>query len=404
MRILLCLLLLLLALPASAEEPTVFIATDLHYIAPELTDHGEYFMSLIEDGDGKVTHLIDPLTDAFVAQVVSEAPDAIILSGDLTFNGARASHEALAGKLRQVTNAGIPVLVIPGNHDLNCTAAVRFEDDGYTRVATVTAEEFRAIYEDMGYVGALAADPASLSYMYELTPQWRLLMLDVNSGVLPGILTEETLAWVEEQLAQARQDGVRVLAVSHQNLFGHNTMFTAGFVMQGAARLAEVYADSPVQLNLSGHMHLQHTVTRDGLTEIAVSSLAVSPNQYGVLTLGDDAGHYASRTVDVAAWAAQTGQMDEVLLDFAAQSEAFFKDTARSQAMALVGNMDGGAEMADWFAALNAAYFAGRMDEAPADEELSLAWQQSGTFLGWYIASILMDPPADHTQLPLAWR
>lgn len=39
-------------------EATLIVATDLHYIAPELTDHGAYFTRVIEQSDGKVMQYI----------------------------------------------------------------------------------------------------------------------------------------------------------------------------------------------------------------------------------------------------------------------------------------------------------------------------------------------------------
>ena len=49
------LLLVPLAAPAEAEDAlTLFVATDLHYLAPALTDHGPYFEKITSRGDGKV--------------------------------------------------------------------------------------------------------------------------------------------------------------------------------------------------------------------------------------------------------------------------------------------------------------------------------------------------------------
>ncbi len=109
----LCLSLLLVPVLALCEPCAVlFTATDLHYIAPTLTDNGALFTDLIEQGDGKVMAYSDALIEAFVAQVIAEKPDALILSGDLTFNGARESHEALSFGLR-ASATGIPVFVLP---------------------------------------------------------------------------------------------------------------------------------------------------------------------------------------------------------------------------------------------------------------------------------------------------
>ena len=131
-------LLLIPVLALCEPRAVLFTATDLHYIAPTLTDNGALFTDLIEQGDGKAMAYSDALIEAFVAQVISEKPDALILSGDLTFNGARESHEALSLRLARVRDAGIPVFVLPGNHDLNSSSAARFEGDGYTRVDGVT--------------------------------------------------------------------------------------------------------------------------------------------------------------------------------------------------------------------------------------------------------------------------
>lgn len=156
MRLLFCVLLMLsLLLPVCApadDRPTIFVATDPHFISPELTDYGPFFMRMIENGDGKLVHYTDELTDAFVQQVIEKRPDCLILTGDLTFNGAKKSHEDLAVKLRKVDQSGVPVLVLPGNHDLYCYAAAEFSADGYTLTESISAEEFADIYHDLGLI------------------------------------------------------------------------------------------------------------------------------------------------------------------------------------------------------------------------------------------------------------
>ena len=89
----LSLLMPLTALGETADPVTLLVATDLHYLAPELTDHGPCFERSITHGDGKVMAYSEELVEAFVTQVIDRHPDALILSGDLSFNGARKSHE-----------------------------------------------------------------------------------------------------------------------------------------------------------------------------------------------------------------------------------------------------------------------------------------------------------------------
>ena len=92
--------------------------------------------------------------DAFLDDMKEEDPDLLILSGDLTLDGEKASHEELAELLEGLSEAGIEVAVIPGNHDINNPDARRYTADGTEKVESITADEFRDIYADFGYVAA----------------------------------------------------------------------------------------------------------------------------------------------------------------------------------------------------------------------------------------------------------
>lgn len=114
----------------SQEDPvSILVATDLHYLSPRLTDGGAAFQQVAAQGDGLATAYLSQVTEAFVAQVLAIQPDLLILSGDLTFNGAAASHADLGEQLAPLQAAGIQVLVLPGNHDLNNPNAAYFAGD-----------------------------------------------------------------------------------------------------------------------------------------------------------------------------------------------------------------------------------------------------------------------------------
>ena len=227
---------------AEIDSPVrIAFLTDLHYIAPSLTDYGPAFMQVITRADGKVTRYCDEIAETFIDQVRGLNVSAVVLQGDLTFNGAIESHTALAAKLSALRQAGIPVYVIPGNHDVYNRNAARFSGSGYARVSSATSGDFAKIWSDFGYSQALSRDPASLSYTVDLSPQVRLLMIDVNTKGKIGVLREETLYWAELQLMQAQEEQRVVLAVSHQNLLLHNALFSTGFRMEGAAKLEELY-------------------------------------------------------------------------------------------------------------------------------------------------------------------
>lgn len=81
-------------------NPEIVIATDIHYLAKELTDFGPAFEEMVQSGDGKAITYVWEITDAFLEEVIARKPQALILSGDLTLEGEQLSHEALAKKIK----------------------------------------------------------------------------------------------------------------------------------------------------------------------------------------------------------------------------------------------------------------------------------------------------------------
>lgn len=368
------------------QETALIIATDLHYLAPELTDHGDFFQRMLENGDGKSLEYCEEIVDAFVNDVIEQKPDALILSGDLTFNGEKLSHEALAEKLQGIRSAGIPVFVMPGNHDLDNYLAVSYEGDSYTQAESVTAQQFSEIYRDFGYDAAYARDKHSRSYMAKLSPELCLLVVDVNGSKIPGSIREETLDWVRRQLAAAERRGMRVLSVSHQNLLQHSPLFSTGYVMYRNDKLLELLEQYDAICHFSGHMHTQHiTQSENGLTEIVTSSLMVTPLQYGVLRLEGKTCQYEARQVAVS---------DEI----AAYARDFFWETAYGQALEALGTDDDTDHLAAYFADMNSAYFGGRMDTVEYDTDELKKWKEQDSFLPGYLESMSADAGRDYTR------
>ena len=108
---------------AEHEALTIAVASDLHYLSPSLTDNGVLFQAVVSGGDGKLMLDVEAVTEAFAEQMIGERPDLLILCGDLSFNGERQSHLDLAAKLKRIEEAGVRVLVLPGNHDRRVSRA-----------------------------------------------------------------------------------------------------------------------------------------------------------------------------------------------------------------------------------------------------------------------------------------
>lgn len=381
----------------------VVVATDLHYLAPSLTDHGALFRRVMEAGDGKVTELCDEITDAFLEEVKAEEPDALILTGDISFNGEKESHLALAEKLAALEEAGVPVLVLPGNHDLYRSCYSFFGDEG-EQVESVSAEEFAAIYGAFGFDEALSRDDDSLSYLARINDTTRVLMLDADTPHDFCSLSDKTLSWIERRLSEAAVEGKRMLVACHQNLYKHS-MFGAGYVLGCSNELHALLEKYDAELMLSGHMHIQHIQTEGGVTEIATSPLTMGACQYGLLSSENGALRYETRPVNVAAWASARGMDDERLATFAAYAMGRLESRTRTQAEEQLEargiSTQEAAPLVNYACALNNAYFCGDLSGIPAldpDGELFKAWVESGSFFGSYFASIEHEIGENYTR------
>lgn len=295
--------------------------------------------------------------------------------------------------LTPLKEAGVKVLLMPGNHDTS-SAGYRFTAEDPVPIPGVTTEEFEAIYADFGYADAISRDGASLSYMAELDGGVRVLMIDSNSGSR-GTVTQETLDWAEKQLRAAKRAGYTVIAVSHQNLFRHSPLFTFGYELNNSGELAALYEKYGVRLNLTGHLHIQHIAEPGATAEIAVSALAVTPNQYGVLELdGTHAMSYSTAALTVSA------EENGVPLDFAHYSAELFDDCTEAKTAPMLEEMGLSeaeyASMLDTAKQMNREYFWGAVT-AP-DEAAYALWSKASGFFPGYLAIIYGEIGADHNH------
>ncbi len=385
---------------ASVSGFRAVIASDLHYIAPELTDGGPGYQQILKNGDSKFMPYVEEITDAFLDEVLADPPDVVLLTGDLTFNGAEISHRRLAGKLQRLEDAGIPVLVLPGNHDVYNENAALYRGGSFERVPFADSESFAGIYRDFGPGEALSADSDSLSYVWQLNEQVWIMMLDENTAHDFCGLSDRSFQWIEAQLQKAREEGRFVLVAGHQNVFQHS-IFRGGYVIQGTQRLQELLRRYGVPLCLSGHLHTQHVQSEDGLTEIATSALCSYPCQYAVLTAEDGRLRYGTRRLDLAAWAERNGRPDAVFQDFAGAAGTYMDAHFTPAGMApLVDDPVLWAEMLAYLQALNRAYFSGDLREIAAldpDGRLAGLWAEENGMTAWYLRSVLDEEGNDHT-------
>ena len=350
------------------EEITIFHATDMHYLSQRLTENSPSFVEMIQGGDGKMVHCIDYIMDAFISDVIENKPDYLVISGDMTFNGEKYSHEDLAKKLRTIEKNGVQVLVIPGNHDVDYPFCFGYGQTHSYPAERMTDRDFETVYSDFGLKQAYTRDKNSFSYMYRLTDKITLIALDTNRGGGNGVVGQETLLWLEKELEKADRDTV-FISVTHQNLLSHfgDEMFSNSYTILNNIPLIELFDQYNVKLNLSGHIHTQHICSENGITDIATESLAVLPCNYGVVNINSDKIAYSTQSVNVEKWAEDNNITDDTILDFNNYSKEFYMKSQSMLCMSALEDYLYPEEekklLADFFAELNVYYFSGTVDE-----------------------------------------
>lgn len=418
---------------APAGPVRLAVASDIHYVGSGIEDGGEAFRREVEMGDGRQLDYIRPITDALIDQLLREKPDGLIVTGDLSLNGEKNSHQELAARLETLVEAGVPVYVLPGNHDINNYNAARFAADEVLPTERVSPEEFEEIYKNCGFSAADSRDRASLSYMVKLNAGVWLFMLDAQqyadqNEFLPyfvgGKLQDETYEWLEKLFRKCQKAGAVPLVAVHQNLALHNERFSSGYTLFENDRLGRLIADYGGEVCFSGHLHPQHIAAWTGprgeqVWDVASGSLAVWPYLCGRLTVEPDgagraAYRYEAEPTDLTAWAAAQGLSDPAYRDFSAFGRAQFAQNSTSRGaqsfIETLGPADGEA-FRRVMGEMNVLYFSGALTAgAAAGVQASPDWQAveraaaAGLDTAGYLESLLAgagESDMCHLTLPL---
>ena len=412
------------------QKVTFWVATDLHYLDKGLQDGGQAFQTYVNSGDGKLLPYIDDITEAFVSDIQQKKPDFVILSGDITNNGERSSHEELAKKLQRIEKAGTSVYVIPGNHDLFNPWARAFKDDKQLVIKGISDKEFVTMYGQYGYDEALSRDKETLSYTVRAAPGLWLLMIDSSQysnnqkfgfPQTDGRVPPGTLKWIDGIVQSAAKEHASIITVLHHNLLDHTSMSIAGFKLNNSQETLKNFRKNGLNLALSGHIHMQDIrldpdpndksadSTLSPVYDIATSAFAVNPHQYGSMTFDPDTNtvNYKTEPVNVEGWANANKLSDPNLTHFKAYAEKTF--AARSYNKAYNSLKDSKFTenqkvlMAEAMSALNVRYFAGTAGSRSGDlvdmPGFKLWNEVTSGFIPGYLQSMMAPKEPDNINL-----
>jgi predicted MPP superfamily phosphohydrolase len=329
--------------PPAYPEVSFSVISDTHLYDPSLGSSGAAF-EITMNSDRKLLLDSQDLLDYAINEIIASKVDFALVCGDLTKDGELINHNIAAQKLRKLVDAGIPVYVVPGNHDINNPDAVKYKGDTTEPVASINAADFERIYGDLGFNAAIKRDDDSLSYVTEPVEGLWLLAMDAcryrenvpgEHEIVSGKISQKTADWTASVLREAADKNKSVLAMMHHGTVEHwvgQSKLHPDYLIQDYINFGNFLASWDVKYIFTGHYHAQD-VTRGeyngkSIYDIETGSLVTAPCPVRYVELKDNVMIILTDTI-----------VDRLYpgTDFAPNAIAFVKKTVMLEAANVLG-------------------------------------------------------------------
>lgn len=302
-----------------------WVITDTHLIADSLHDGGEAFRNIQKTSQGKDLDYQEIALRAFCKMANEKKPAAIIVTGDVTFNGELISAQKFQEIFSSLTDTKL--LVVPGNHDIYDGWAREFKKDQQLYTEQISPVNWRKVFNS-SYECALKRDHHSLAYCVQFNPDYLFFMLDSNiygqheaigAPSTAGQINEEQLVWFGKQLNFAKVHHLKPVLFMHHNLYAHNPAVNQGFVLNNAPFIRQLCKDYDVKAAFSGHIHAQNIVDPQlptPTTEIVTSSFCSYDQAYGVVKITPDSLQYERHIFNMTPYLTTEEQKNPTLMNF----------------------------------------------------------------------------------------
>jgi len=285
-----------------SKELKIAVVSDIHYMDASLLKHnaasGAAFQAYLA-ADPKLLEYSDPIFRKCISLIIAEKPDILLIPGDLTKDGEKVSHQAMAKLLKQFDKANIRVFLIPGNHDVNNPEAAQYDGDNAQPAPSISSNDFASYYSNYGYSNAISRDPHSLSYVAQAAPGLWIMGLDAceyenntNIAIVAGRLKPETRQWALTWMAEAKSKHVVLVGMMHHGIMEHyagQNQLDPGYVVDDNESIAHDFTMAGLSFMFTGHYHANDITSRsDGdkiLYDIETGSMVTPPSPYRIITV-----------------------------------------------------------------------------------------------------------------------
>jgi 3',5'-cyclic AMP phosphodiesterase CpdA len=293
----------------------IMLMSDIHVMAPELLENrGSAYENYLSQ-DPKLLEYSGDVLEYLIGETLRRNPDLVIIPGDLTKDGELVSHQFVVSILVKLRSAGIPVIVVPGNHDIDNPEGYYFNGDNTRPAERTSPDQFKTLYADFGYNQAYAKDPASLSFVCEPLKGLVLLCIDTNKyeenkyidkgdeknyNQTSGRIRPATLDWMLAEADKARDLGKQVVLVQHHNIVQHydaQSTMQGDYIVADYEKVSKQMMQHGIHMAFTGHTHLQdiaqyRTLTDkaqpDSLVDVATGSVISYPNPWRTIKVNNE--------------------------------------------------------------------------------------------------------------------
>ncbi len=237
-----------------------FVITDPHYYSKRLDAYGdeyERFMDFEQKCYAETAYINDAVFD-YLKQ--SKEADIVLIAGDLSFNGEKASHEDFSLVLKDLQDSGKDVYVVTAGHDIEANPFSYDSVSGRKPADGIKFADLYDYYRDFGYDKAISFYKENLSYVAQIAEDVRLLVLCNDSAESKNIAyTDELMTWAVEQAQKAQNENQMMIAMEHYPVLpGQPILSLIPDARQKKSKeLIDALADNGVHLIFTGHMHNQ---------------------------------------------------------------------------------------------------------------------------------------------------
>lgn len=198
-------------------------------------------------------HHDEELAASLSADISSQNPDLVVVSGDFTQIGSRAEFQAASEFLDSLS---VPHMAVPGNHDVPMYNLVRRFTDPYAYYREYINSELEPLIVADGV--ALAGIKTSRRFRWGFN--WS-----------NGSISRDQLEDLERRFDSVKSDAVRVVVAHHPLLHPDEMMEKPQKLVKRADRALKTFADLGVKLVLSGHFHMSYLRRYGQPGEVAVN-------------------------------------------------------------------------------------------------------------------------------------